>query len=89
MEVPEAEDFLQVVEDIVFSLKCKTKERTKEKTKDNEEDLDIVQSYNQVLFFCIFQRKALCAILYPVQKLGINKTIPRLFQKYSIEQLKK
>lgn len=44
MEVPEAEDFLQVVEDIVFSLKCKTKKKTKEKnlrkkskerTKDN------------------------------------------------------
>ena len=33
MEVPEAEGFLQVVEDIVFSLKCKTKEKTKEKTK--------------------------------------------------------
>ena len=37
----------------------------------------------------LFQRKALCAILYPVQKLGINKNIPRLFRKYSIEQLKK
>ena len=43
MEDP-VEDFLQVVEDIVFSLKCKTngkklrkktKEKTKEKTKDN------------------------------------------------------
>ena len=38
MEVPEAEDFLQVVEDIVFSLKCKTKEKTKEKTKKKTKD---------------------------------------------------
>lgn len=32
------EDFLQVVEDIVFSLKCKTKEKTKEKTKKKTKD---------------------------------------------------
>ena len=55
---------------------------------EKEQDLDIAESYNQVLFFCIFQRKALCAILYPVQKLGINKNIPWLFRKYSKEHLK-
>ena len=38
MEVPEAEDFLQVVEDIVFSLKCRTKEKTKEKTKERTKE---------------------------------------------------
>ena len=38
MEVPEAEDFLQVVEDIVFSLKCKTQEKTKEKTKERTKE---------------------------------------------------
>ena len=38
MEVPEAEDFLQVVEDIVFSLKCKTKEKNKEKTKERTKE---------------------------------------------------
>ena len=32
------EDFLQVVEDIVFRLKCKTKEKTKEKTKKKTKD---------------------------------------------------
>ena len=38
MEVPEAVDFLQVVEDIVFSLKCRTKEKTKEKTKERTKE---------------------------------------------------